>query len=535
MVDIAKGFDTPDVGPALEIMRKETLRRSNLEQQDFLNQLRLRRAGRADRAETRAESAESRAQSAEARAVKGFQTRNQLNILKLKEIETELEDANADRFLRKFATLAPGADSAEKVTVFKKKMMTLAKRLKIDDAADLVDGMTAANRNEVAERARLGLNSLQERKTFAQIDRIEALAAKAEAEAKGVPEQNRLERDKLEAQIELQRIKASAAKAEAAPERKRLERQKLEAEIELRRIKALVAKNEAEGAPEQSRLEREKTEADIALQKAKTETEKQKRDKPPKQGEFERLVDRAATEADPVKKKAIVDRINKMSKSTSGFVIDVDRETGDITVSQGAATGQAAIPKRLQITGNQADKLRGSTQMLQSAEGRISDMLEQIEANPAIVGSRGTIRSFVEKNLGAAIDIAELGLPKFLTDRMKAAKEISGRAVGLGEGPSPGEISSLEDFLATALAKARTPGQDRILSNVLKDAKDDVNLTGATSSDDVTNRLRAILGEIRDAKAIFQNRLEAGVTGKSGSLTAEQEAAKEELERRGAR
>ena len=130
------------------------------------------------------------------------------------------------------------------------------------------------------------------------------------------------------------------------------------------------------------------------------------------------------------------------------------------------------------------------------ARTMVSGLLENIEADPGIVGVRGSLRATGQTAFGVLGDLGATALAE-------TARGLAFDNTDLGldsvtqmfDSPTLSVLDILENSIGLVLARLRTPS-GRIPVDVIKRSIKDVQLKGLKSSEQIQNRLKLVLGQL---------------------------------------
>ena len=230
--------------------------------------------------------------------------------------------------------------------------------------------------------------------------------------------------------------------------------------------------------------------------------------------ELEELRQQGKTPANDERAANVQKRLDQLT-SEKGFFMSFN-EKGEIEfIGQGDVGGLAAG-----MTAAQAFKQGERIQALNSTIDMFDTVILAIDDNPTAFGIIGDVRRGfqaavgVTRDLGTLIEAGSGGTIDINAAAANARSLVIGTPIeGAFEGvfdPQLSKTKLLEHTLAFELARlrlTRSGGDIRALTQVFKDAKQDVNLTGLTFSRDVRERMTSIrdqfVRELREITKLF--------------------------------
>lgn len=207
---------------------------------------------------------------------------------------------------------------------------------------------------------------------------------------------------------------------------------------------------------------------------------------------FFRTLNAFDAENDPEKRALLMKRLNKLSEN-QGFSMAL-KDGKLVALTQGGDVGTI-------LSGL---KSRDQLKVIRAARGLAGDIaftqniIDRVDQDPASFGAAGSIRGAIQSisqgteeldalipGLGGAVgairqELAAIGAPEVIS----------------GFDESLSQIELLENALAFRVARLRmerSGGDIRALSSVMKDAKEDIKLSGATTAASVKARLKVAL------------------------------------------
>ncbi len=230
--------------------------------------------------------------------------------------------------------------------------------------------------------------------------------------------------------------------------------------------------------------------------------------------ELEGLRQQGKTPANDERAASVQKRIDSITDD-KGFFIKFNEKGQVEFVGQGDVGGLAAGMTAAQVF-KQGERIAA----LNSTIDMFDTVITAIDENPTAFGVVGDIRRGfqaavgVTRDLGTLIETGSGGVIDINKAAANARSLVAGTPVeGAFEGifdPQLSKTKLLEHTLAFELARlrlTRSGGDIRALTQVFKDAKKDVNLTGLTFSRDVRERMTAIrdqfVSELRELTKLF--------------------------------
>lgn len=180
------------------------------------------------------------------------------------------------------------------------------------------------------------------------------------------------------------------------------------------------------------------------------------------------------------------------------------------------------------MTPNRIEELNARRMEMKNAENNIQSVIQSIRDKPSLGGITGTMRGIGETVLGSADSLTgSVSLREVFGDeqaqklqnmvRSTRQEVIRDSEAGRVDSDSQNEIMTmfdprqpqlkeLERTLAYEVARMRKPG-GRLNTQDVENAMDSVKITGATSPGEVYYRMRSVLREIRNRRAMVESRL----------------------------
>jgi len=264
--------------------------------------------------------------------------------------------------------------------------------------------------------------------------------------------------------------------------------------------------------------------------------------KPDKEGEFMSLVSEL-TRLEQTGQKGtqrynlIADRVSRLTSDT-GFSVEFNQETGQFSVSQGKPRGSptgAGLPGQPSggpgagpglgqgLTPSQALPQSEKLDNLDNTISTLDASIKAIKEDPTRAGIFGTVRRFAQTALGVGGDVGSLiekttgikitdlgaNAQKSIANDVSIPKDVKNTLVPYFD-PKLSQMEIWENTLALELAKLRILSGNspiRALAEAFKAAKEDVGMTGLSSSDQVLTRLETVRKEFETEREKMKTRL----------------------------
>lgn len=179
----------------------------------------------------------------------------------------------------------------------------------------------------------------------------------------------------------------------------------------------------------------------------------------------------------------------------------------------GSGWVETSRSKQGELPATRVDDIKADLGAVSRARSRISQMITAVKEDKSRAGLVGTAKRWGQTALGITADLADVGIDVGGV----VGETVVGLKKDLNEGSIDPEVTKyfdeklpqntvFENSLAYQLARARK-GDRRINMEDFKAAKNDINLTGLTSSSDVIARLRAIDMEFAEAEQDLNARI----------------------------
>lgn len=187
---------------------------------------------------------------------------------------------------------------------------------------------------------------------------------------------------------------------------------------------------------------------------------------------------------------------------------------------------QGAIGAGLETKANR-DEARANIDFTRNVVGDLDKLIDKAEEDPTLLGAVGSARRGIQTATGVASDIAQVvpgvrpfikygqDLVKTLLDNDEIDKSVARDFFD----PNLSDLQMMENTIAIALAKNRQP-TGRLLSDVLKAAKEDAKLTGLRSSADVIQKMKTLRGLMARDMETMENQLKG--SKKAADMTDEE-------------
>ena len=132
------------------------------------------------------------------------------------------------------------------------------------------------------------------------------------------------------------------------------------------------------------------------------------------------------------------------------------------------------------VGGSQRDEIVRNTSFVSQVRENLDEVSEMMVGDPTLGGFTGTLRRIGNKLATGAKDF-NFDVRPFLTEGME--EKVFDTEIA--------KLAAIEDLIAPAYARVVFPNQ-RMTTFLVKEAKDKMNLTGATGSEEVQTRLKEI-------------------------------------------
>ena len=149
------------------------------------------------------------------------------------------------------------------------------------------------------------------------------------------------------------------------------------------------------------------------------------------------------------------------------------------------------------------------------AQGIIQDLKDEIDADPGIVGARGSMRAAGQTALGVVSDLGLEGLVELGEDIAMTAGDVLGidAQYDMFESPTLSALDMIQNSLGMIWARIQQP-DGRLLASVIDRSMQDMNLKGLKSSEQIQNRLDFIMKRLdRRAKNVKRKFQQGGDDG----------------------
>ena len=174
------------------------------------------------------------------------------------------------------------------------------------------------------------------------------------------------------------------------------------------------------------------------------------------------------------------------------YQVNIDRTSKDFNkislVGGGGTTINLGDAKQIEgqvVSGPQRDKLVKDLSYVKNIKNQANLIVEKIKKDPTLTGGIGEVRRGANK-IGTLLKDLGFNVEEFLPK-------------GIGKefifDPDIPTIVALENTLAAGYAKVLYPGQ-KIAVQQINQAKEIINLTGLTGSDEVINRIKQVAREM---------------------------------------
>ena len=183
-----------------------------------------------------------------------------------------------------------------------------------------------------------------------------------------------------------------------------------------------------------------------------------------------------------------------------GLVPDT-KEFNDFIRAQTIKTDVAAQALAQQggqvISPSKRDEIVKDLEFVRKIESQLGNVIQKVTDDETLLGGMGAVRRGANK-IGTLLQDLDIDIEPYLPK-------------GLGKDfifdPDIPTISALENTIAAGYAKVLYPGQ-KITNQQINQAREIVNLTGFTGSDEVKNRLLQVQREMNNFTTSYQNLLE---------------------------
>jgi len=149
------------------------------------------------------------------------------------------------------------------------------------------------------------------------------------------------------------------------------------------------------------------------------------------------------------------------------------------------------------VSPGKRDEIVKDLGFVQKIEDQLGNVIQKVEDDPSLIGGLGSVRRGANK-IGTLLKDLDIDVEPFLPQ-------------GMGKkfifDPDIPTISALENTIAAGYAKVLYPGQ-KITNQQINQAKEIINLTGLTGSDEVKNRLLQVQREMNNFTTSYQNLLD---------------------------
>ena len=132
------------------------------------------------------------------------------------------------------------------------------------------------------------------------------------------------------------------------------------------------------------------------------------------------------------------------------------------------------------VGGSQRDEIVRNTSFVSQVRENLDEVSEMMVGDPTLGGFTGTLRRIGNKIATGAKDFG-FDVSPFITEGME--EKVCDTEIA--------KLAAIEDLIAPAYARVVFPNQ-RMTTFLVKEAKDKMNLTGATGSEEVQTRLKEI-------------------------------------------
>ncbi len=183
-----------------------------------------------------------------------------------------------------------------------------------------------------------------------------------------------------------------------------------------------------------------------------------------------------------------------------GLVPDT-KEFNDFIRAQTIKTDVAAQALAQQggqvISSGKRDEIVKDLEFVKKIESQLGNVIQKVTDDETLLGGMGAVRRGANK-IGTLLKDLDIDIEPYLPK-------------GFGKDfvfdPNIPTISALENTIAAGYAKVLYPGQ-KITNQQINQAKEIVNLTGFTGSDEVKNRLLQVQREMNNFTTSYQNLLQ---------------------------
>ena len=233
---------------------------------------------------------------------------------------------------------------------------------------------------------------------------------------------------------------------------------------------------------------------------------------------FFRTLKQLETEKDPATRALLLKRANKLTENT-GLNLIMGEDGKLVALTQSGDGGQSIFSEL-----NNRDRLK----VIRAARGLKGDMaftqkiLDLADSDPSVFGVLGTAKGAVNALTQGAEELTS-GIPALGNAVAGIRSEL--KALGASDIISSFDdnlagMELLENVLAFRVARLRmerSGGDIRALSSVMKDAKKDIKLTGATTAAAVKARLKIVLSLFDAEHKALTESINAGASQPSGN------------------
>lgn len=222
----------------------------------------------------------------------------------------------------------------------------------------------------------------------------------------------------------------------------------------------------------------------------------------------------------PLMREKASERLNFISSRSapSEFTFSTNSD-GGITVRQGPAGGNAPLPPRQTLGAKDLDDLRAARDIV----SRGKEIADSLIGSKTPFGALGSVRSGAQTVTGIVSDLLGIPAQELLTEFEGLLAQLPPDSEER-EMFTTGAVDAAEGILTFAVARAIQGDSNRLLAGSIAAAKNMVNLTGATSDEQVRQRLDTVSTFLNSQDTNFQRRFEQGLTG---TTTTEREPALE--------